>query len=104
MFGALGQHQNLSPLIARTLDFCRNGRRASGIGSQVPEHILNPDIGGEVELGKAHAGHHLQIMGRAGRLHCQITDRPALHEDDRLLAIPANGRSREGSGSGGISD
>ena len=36
--------------------------------------------------------HHLQVVRCAGRSGRRVPDGPALHEDDRLLAIAANRR------------
>ena len=43
----------------------------------------------------ARSRQHLQIVWCAGRLGRRVPDRPALHEDDRLLAIAANRRGSQ---------
>lgn len=56
----------------------------------MPEYILDSSILRQIEARVEPMQHDFQVLRRGGRLRRCVPDRPALHEDDGLLAIAVN--------------
>ena len=95
MLGALGQNQNLPALLVGVDDLLGNPGRAGVIDRQRPKDLLDAGIGrhDDGRGQEARPGHEnsLQRLRRTGWLRCCMPSRPALHEDDGLLAIAPYG-------------
>ena len=90
MIGALCQHQHLATVFDGELHFIGNRGRAFLVLSQGSEYVLNPGVLWYWHwLGKV-SRNDLEIMRRAGRWCGRMSDRPTLHEDNRLLTVPAD--------------
>lgn len=90
MLCALGQHQYLAALLEGARDFCGYGFSPGKVMDQMSENVLDACSGRQVDARLARSRQHLQIVWCAGRLGGRVPERPALHEDDRMLAISAN--------------
>src|ERR1700674_1148856 len=95
MIGTFGQYEYLSPLLETACDLDCNRFRADGVVCYLPKYILNACFCGQVYPSRHHARRNGQVMWCIVGLGGCVTDRPALHEDDRLLSIAANRRCGE---------
>ena len=90
MIGAFCQHQHLATVLDGALRLIGNRGCAFLVLSQGPEYVLNPGVVWYWRwLGKG-SRNDLEIMRRAGRRCRRMSNRPTLHEDDRLLTVPAD--------------
>jgi hypothetical protein len=93
MLDSLGQYENFSTLVVGSLDFRSYRLRSGLIVGDVSKYILNPRFGRKINTRVERTRHHLKIAGSGDRLGRCMTNRPALHENDRLLSIATKRRS-----------
>jgi len=90
MVGAFRQHQYLATLFDGALRLIGYCGRAFLVLSQGPKYVLNPGVVWYWRwLGKG-SWNDLEIMRCAGRRCRRMSNRPTLHEDDWLLAVPSD--------------
>ena len=92
MLGALGEYQNFAALVVGDLYFRSYNQRSGLVVSEVSKHVLNPSLGLKINARVEQTWHYLEIAGSAGRLGRRTSNRPALHEDDRLLPVATERR------------
>jgi hypothetical protein len=90
VFCAFRQDQHLASLRDGIAYLGGDGCCSGGIVGEMSENILDASLLRQVDPDMAGAWHHLQIVRRPGRFHRRVTNRPALHEDDRLLSVAAD--------------
>ncbi|MDT4849114.1 hypothetical protein FQZ97_832230 [compost metagenome] len=91
--GTLRQHQDLPTLPECHFDRRNDSVCSLSIVSELPEDLLNADVLGHRHRLTQPLRHYHQINGSARRPRRNVPDGPALHEDNRMLAIPAHRRS-----------
>jgi len=90
MIGAFRQQQYLATLFDGALRLIGYCGCALLVLSQGPKYVLNPGVVWYWRrLGKG-SWNDLEIMRCAGRRCRRMSDRPTLHEDDRLLSVSAD--------------
>ena len=87
MPGTFSQHQHLASFAEGNNDFANDGAGAIRIIGQIGKHILNPGVIRQLDFPSQQMRHDHQVMRRTGSLGRGVTNRPALHEYDRLLAV-----------------
>ena len=90
MFGALGQYQYLSTLAIGVFDLGGNRVRSGLVGGKVTEYILNPRLLRQINPRVECTRRHSQIVRRTRGLSGGVVGWPALHKNNRLLAIVSN--------------
>jgi hypothetical protein len=90
VFRALGQDQNLAALREGDAHLGGDGLGPELIVGEMSENVLYSGILRQIDASVAGSRHDLQIVRRSGRSGRRVADRPALHEDDRLLPVASD--------------
>src|SRR3990170_2600038 len=90
MFSALGEYKHLTALAKRVFDLSANRRCANLIDGKLAEYILYPGFLRQINSFVKHLRNDFQIMRRTCRFSSLVANRPALHENYRLLTIAAD--------------
>lgn len=91
----LGQNQHLAALREGVTHLGGEGLGPALIVGKMPEDVLDAGVLRQIDPDMAGPSHHLQVVRRSGRRGRRVADRPALHEDDRLLAVASDRGRRQ---------
>ena len=95
MLRALGQDQHLTVLGRGVAHLGADGLGPGRIVGDLSEDVLDAGIRRLIDPGMARTRHHLQVVRCPGRGSRRVADRPALHEDDRLLPVASDRGRRQ---------
>ena len=93
--GSFAQHQQLAALLPSGHGFGHDLIGAMLIVRQMTHQLLNGQVAWQVCWQLMAAAHELQPLRGAGGLDSPVPDRAALHEQDRLQAVPAHRRGSQ---------
>ena len=97
VFGALGQHQHIMPLLLSVGDHACDGRGTAAIIGDVVEQGLNAGISGMGDLLRQVTRNGFQNLRRLRWPGCRVSRGPTLHEDDGLAPVAVSPRTYLGS-------
>ena len=95
VFSTFGQDQHLAPLPEGIAHLVGDSFSSGPVIGEMPKNVLDACIGRQVDPCEARTRQHFEIVRCTDWLRRRVSDRPALHEDDGLLTITADGRCRQ---------